>query len=490
MPESLYTAAECRALDAIAIEQFGIPGITLMSRAGRACFDAMMEHWEPTALHIFCGTGNNGGDGYVVAALAKKRQIPVTIYQLGDVTKLRGDARLAYEQALAENVLMQAFRPDLALDGGVVVDALLGTGLSGAVRDDYAEAIDCINALALPVLAVDIPSGLCSDTGAVLGTAVEADLTVTFIGLKRGLFTGEAANHTGTLLFNDLEVPQEVYDAVPTTCWRGELDWALAHLPPRAQTAHKGDAGTVLVIGGDYGLGGAGILAAQAAERSGAGLVRLATRAEHVGATLARCPEIMAKPVACGADLASMQASSSVQVIGPGLGHTPWAEQLFLQASEYSSPQVIDADGLNLLATGDFDSDHSPLARVLTPHPGEAARLLGISSAQVQADRFAAAGELAEKYNAVIVLKGSGTIVTDGKVVLVCDVGGPGMASGGMGDVLSGVTGAMLAQGMTPLAGAVLAVMLHGLAAERAAQEGELGMLASDLLPHIRTLLG
>lgn len=490
MPETLYTADECRMLDRTAIEQCGILGITLMSRAGRVCFDTLLEQWQtPAMVHVFCGTGNNGGDGYVVAALAKKQCIPVLVYQLGDVENLRGDAKLAYENALAEGVPMQAFAADLELDEGVIVDALLGTGLAGSPRDDYQQAILTMNASLLPILAVDIPSGLCSDTGAVPGVATKADITATFIGLKRGMFTGEAADYTGAIVFNDLQIPPEVYEAVPSACWRGEFEWAFSHLPERAMTAHKGSVGTVLVIGGDRGLGGAGILAAQAAARGGAGLIRLATRAEHVGACLARCPEIMVNSVSGMVDLEAMQAHASVQVIGPGLGCSPWSEQLFLQAMSYPCVQVIDADGLNLLAASSIGSEQASPVCVLTPHPGEAARLLGVSTAQVQADRFGAAKQLAEKYSAVVVLKGAGTIVTDGDVILVCDVGGPGMASGGMGDVLSGVIAAMLAQGMTPLAGAVLAVMLHGMAAEHAAQEGATGMLASDLLPYIRTLL-
>ena len=486
--EPLYTAQQTRALDRCAIEDHSLPGITLMSRAAQATFDSLIGTWpEPECVQVLCGTGNNGGDGFLVADLAHKRGIKTTVLQVGDADKIGGDALLARQQALANGVEILPFEEGLVLSLGVVVDALLGTGLGGDVRGAYVDAIDEINRAGAPVVAVDIPSGLCSDSGRVLGRAVRADLTVSFIGLKRGLFTLQAMDHTGELQFADLGVPAQVYQQVPAGTWRLELESLLETLPPRPATAHKGDYGTVLVVGGDHGMAGAAALAAEAALRCGAGLVRVATRPEHVAALVARVPEAMPLGVESGEDLQPLLDAASVLVVGPGLGQSPWAEYLLQAAVASGKPMVLDADGLNLLAAGKAQARPGML---ITPHPGEAARLLGVSSSEVQADRFATCLRLQESTGAVTVLKGNGTIVGGEGQLFLSDYGNPGMASGGMGDVLSGVIGSLLAQGLEPTQAAALGVCLHGAAADIAAEEGERGLLASDLMPWLRELLG
>lgn len=489
--EKLYTAEQTRALDRCAIEQHAIPGITLMARAAATAFRHLLESWPaPERLWVLCGTGNNGGDGFLIADLAHKRGIPVRVLQLGDATKIAGDARLAREQALAHGVLVEPYTGQ-ALDGGVVVDAMLGTGLGGDVRGAFVEAIAAVNASGAPVLAVDIPSGLCSDTGRVLGCAVRADLTVTFIGLKRGLFCLHGADHTGVVQFADLGVPTAVYDEVASDCSRLELEALLERLPSRPATAHKGMYGTVLVVGGDYGMGGAAAMAAEAALRCGAGLVRVATRPEHVAAIIARTPEVMAVGVESGDDFAPLLAAADVLVIGPGLGQSDWARILLRTALQSHKAAVVDADALNLLAAGEPGGQAAARANwLLTPHPGEAARLLNTDGASVQADRFAAVAQLQQRYGGTVVLKGNGTLVADGEQTMVCDYGNPGMASGGMGDVLSGVLGALLAQKLSASEAAALGVCLHGAAADRAAGDGQIGLLATDLMPHLRELLG
>lgn len=489
--EILYTAAQTRALDHCAIHDHKIPGITLMSRAAEAALGCLLEVWpEPACLQILCGTGNNGGDGFLIADMGHKRGIPVTISQVGDPGKIVGDALLARQQALANGVKIVTFGEVSLVGEGVIVDALLGTGLGGDVRGDYVPAIDAINTCGAPVLAVDIPSGLCSDTGRVLGLAVHADLTVTFIGLKRGLFTLQAPDYTGALQFSDLAVPPEVYSACPANCSRLELESLLARLPARPATAHKGLYGTVLVAGGDYGFAGAAALAGEAALRCGAGLVQVATRPEHVAALVARMPEAMPRGISAPHDFTPMLEAANVLVVGPGLGQSPWAVELLQLALISGKPLVLDADGLNLLASGILGDIGSADNRVLTPHPGEAARLLSWSTAQVQADRFAAVCALQARYGGVVLLKGNGTLITDGESLLLSDYGNPGMASGGMGDVLSGVIGALLAQHLPPLDAVALAVCLHGAAADAAAAEGQRGLVASDLMPHMRLLLG
>jgi len=497
--EPLYTAAQTRELDRCTIEDHGVPGIVLMSRAAQASFECLLGVWpEAKHIHVLCGTGNNGGDGYLIADLAHKRGIEVRVYQLGDAGKISGDALVARQQAIANGVPVQAFEPG-ALEGsesGVVVDAMLGTGLGGDVRGSFVDAIAAVNNSGLPVLAIDIPSGLCSDTGRVLGWAVCADLTVSFIGLKRGLFTLDAPDYTGAIHFTDLQIPTEVYGQVDSGCARLELDALLELLPRRPASSHKGSFGSVLVVGGDTGMAGAAAMAAEAALRCGAGLVRLATHAEHVPAVVARTPEVMAHPVTTIRDLTPLLESSDVLVVGPGLGRSSWSEQMLWAALDSGKPVVLDADGLNLLAAAEVTGVRAGVRAnwVLTPHPGEAARLLGVSTAQVQADRFAAAAQLQQRFGGVVLLKGNGSLVAGEDQLLLSDYGNPGMASGGMGDVLSGVLGALLAQAdahdMTALESIALGVCLHGAAADLAEQDGQRGLCATDLIPGIRALLG
>jgi NAD(P)H-hydrate epimerase len=461
-----------------------------MSRAARSVFEALLDTWpEPGKVQVLCGTGNNGGDGFLVADLAHKQNIDVTVLQLGDAGKIGGDARIARDQAVANGVEIRAWGDVELESGAILVDAMLGTGLGGDVRGAYKEAIEAINASGNPVLAVDIPSGLCSDSGRVLGVATRADLTVTFIGLKRGLFTGEAGDYTGAVSFTDLAVPAEIYNEIQTDCSRLELEPLLERLPARPANAHKGLYGTVLVIGGDHGMAGAAAMAAEAALRCGAGLVRVATRPEHVAALVARTPEVMPRGVESGEDLDPMIEAADVLVVGPGLGQSPWSEYLLQRAAASGKPMVLDADGLNLLAAGKID----PGPRdnwVLTPHPGEAARLLALSNAEIQADRFGAARALQQRYGGVAILKGYGTVVAGTDETLLSDYGNPGMASGGMGDVLSGVIGSLLAQHLPALQATALGVCLHGAAADIAAAEGQRGLAASDLIPEMRALLG
>lgn len=488
---ALYTAAQTRELDRIAIEDCGIPGIRLMSRAGRASFEVLLAQWpQPEHIHIFCGTGNNGGDGYIIAALARTRGIPVTVYQLGDAASIVGDAATARNQAIADGVEVQAFSDVKVPASGVVVDALLGTGLSGDVRAAYRTAIDCINNSGLPVLAIDIPSGLCSDTGRVLGTAVVANHTVTFIGMKRGLLTAAAPACTGDLHFAGLEVPDTVYAQLAADCRQLDLSTCLQFLPVLPRDAHKGLLGHALVVGGDTGLGGAAVMASEAAARCGAGLVSAATRPEHVAALLARRPEIMTRGVTGGNDLQALLDKPDAIAVGPGLGNSPWSEQLLQRVTEKDVPLVVDADALNLLAEGRVVENPRRNNWILTPHPGEASRLLQCSSADIQSDRFAAVRQLQKRYGGVAILKGAGTLICAGDVVYLSSYGNPGMASGGMGDVLSGVLVGLLAQGLEPLHAACLGVCLHGAAADRAADaDGMRGLLATDLLPQLRHLL-
>lgn len=486
-----YRAEDVRELDRQLIEQHGLPGFRLMSRAARAAFDRLQFFWpEVRQLAVFCGTGNNGGDGFLVAAYARQKGIDARVYLLGDIDSITGDAFRAKAYAIENKVEITAFDPSQSITGEVVVDAVLGTGLQRDVSGAHAEAIDRINQLQAPVLALDIPSGLCSDTGQVRGCAVKASHTVTFIGVKQGLLTGQGPEHCGAIHFADLQVPREIFAAVAPASCRLDLNQERGVLPPRARASHKGCNGKLLIIGGECGYGGAVIMAAAAAGRSGAGLVSVATRGEHVGGLLSRCPEAMGRNVDSGLELKPMIENADVLLIGPGLGTGSWSEQLMQVACAAQKPLVVDADGLNLLATEPSYIATQYNQWILTPHPGEAARLLGVTTKEIQSDRFAAVRELQRRFGGVAILKGAGTLVADEKDIYISEYGNPGMGSGGMGDVLSGVLGALLAQGLSLSAAARLGVCVHSAAADRAALAGgEIGLLATDLLPLIRQLL-
>ncbi len=490
----LYTANEVYALDAAAIVG-GIPSIQLMKRAGRAAFELLIERYPaPELISVYCGAGKNGGDGYVLAALAAQRKLPVQVIQLTAGEKLAGEARQAHDFAVQEGVSIVPFAQATAPANGVIVDALLGIGLRAAPSGEFAAAIEQINSTRLPVLALDIPSGLNADTGAVAGAVVQAQITIPYIALKRGLLTGRGPAVCGELVLANLDIPAATYNEVTPSVERLSLGDLLPLLAPRAADAHKGDFGHVMVIGGDSGYGGAALMAAEAAARTGAGKVSVATRPEHVSAILARRPEIMACGVVSGQELEPLLARPTLLVVGPGLGRTPWSEQMLQQAIKSGLPLVLDADASNILAEGRVvpvagHQQHSPW--LLTPHPAEAARLLGITTAEVQADRFAAVRGISARYNASVILKGAGSLVasSDGLIGLVTD-GNPGMATGGMGDVLSGILGGLLAQGLSTHDAARLGAVVHACAADLAAEDmGQRGLLATDLIPYLGQLL-
>ncbi len=482
-PLSLHDAAQVRALDA-RLMAAGTPGAVLMQRAAQAAWRALRRRWpQVRKLCVLAGPGNNAGDGYLLAVLARRAGWDVQVYSLADPARLRDAAAQAYAEACAQGVQVQPWHAEAVLDG-LLVDAMLGTGLAGELREPYASAVARINASGLPCLALDIPSGLCADTGRLWGAAVRADLTVTFIALKLGLFTGAGPDQVGELCFADLQADAALCAAAPAMAQRLTAG-NLQRLPARPRTTHKGRCGRLLVVGGERGYGGAALLAAQSGLRGGAGMVSLATREEHVAGALARCPELMVRGLLSSGQLLALLPGHDVLVVGPGLGQGAWGRSLLTAAAQFEGAQVWDADALNLLAAGRVQIR---AGAVLTPHPGEAARLLGCSLAEVQDDRPAAALRLAQRYQAVVVLKGAGSLVTDGHTLCLCEHGHPAMAGPGLGDVLAGLIGALLAQGLAALPASELAVWLHARAGERLGQAGR-GLLASELVGVIRELL-
>jgi NAD(P)H-hydrate epimerase len=488
LPDTLYTAANIRELDRLAIEDAGIPAITLMRRAGAACVASLVLRWPAaTNIWVMSGGGNNAGDGYIIAGMLAERHFQVSVRTLGDPAKASSAARAAFEYCLQAGIVPQPFDSEEMMTAEVVIDALLGIGVQGEVRPAYRRLIQRLNQSGLPVLAVDIPSGLCTDTGVKLGDAVRADMTVTFLGLKRGLFTEDGPDCAGDIVFDRLGLADESLQRVVCNTEKLRFSSLLTTLPRRHRNAHKNRFGHVLVIGGDQGMGGAVAMSAEAALRSGAGLVSVATHPTHATALLGRCPELMVRGVQTGSELTELIARASLVVLGPGLGQSGWSRMLFEHAIESSLPMVVDADGLNLLAQRPERRDNW----VLTPHPGEASRLLGAST--VSADRFADVARLQSDYGGVVVLKGVGSLVADGERLSLCPYGNPGMATAGMGDILSGIIGALLAQGqslgLTAMQATELAVATHALAGDAAAVDGQRGTMATDTLPHIRRLL-
>jgi ADP-dependent NAD(P)H-hydrate dehydratase / NAD(P)H-hydrate epimerase len=486
LPEHIYSVADVRALERLASERGGIPSYELMCRAGAAALAVVRLRWpRAKSLAVVCGAGNNAGDGLVVARLAAGAGLAVRVLGLLPSDRWRGDAGRAAADCAAAGVRIEPFTPARLGGVDVIVDGVLGIGIDRPVAGAFLEAIEAMNGAHRPILALDVPSGVDADTGEPRGAAVNATATVTFIALKQGLFLGTAVDYVGALELAGLDVPPELAEGMQPQLKRLTVADLEGVLPRRARSAHKGSNGRLLLVGGGPGMAGAIRLAAEAALRVGAGLVYVATYSENITAVLNGRPEIICHAAANARDLDGLLTMVDAVVLGPGLGQTPWAKALYERVLATELPLVVDADGLNLLAA-------APSRRVnwvLTPHPGEAARLLGRSTAAVQQDRLGALRELTRRYGGAAVLKGANTLVATadaGEPARVCDRGNPGMATGGMGDVLAGVIGSLLVQSRSLTGSVRAAVLLHALAGDSAAGDGERGTLAGDLFPHLR----
>ncbi|HVN99870.1 MAG TPA: NAD(P)H-hydrate dehydratase [Steroidobacteraceae bacterium] len=479
--QALYSVAQVRAFDAHATRVLGVPGYTLMQRAAEAALHALRSRW-PTALRIaiVCGGGNNGGDGYVLGRYARAAGLEVSLYAALDPAKLQGDAKRAADDFRASGGVPQPFSAAALAGAEVLVDALLGTGARAPLPPELLAVIGAMNQAGVPILALDLPSGLDADRGVPLGDAVRADATITFVAPKCGLYIGAGPEHAGRVSCDTLGVtPPDDASSRPVLerIDEGELSRAL---PRRSRTAHKGDFGRVLLIAGGPGMAGAARLAGEACLRSGAGLVTVASAPENVTAIVGGRPELICFGARTPSDIEAALASATVVAAGPGLGTSAWARALLDAVLACGKPLVIDADGLNLLAAS---GTRPPPHAVLTPHPGEAARLLGWTTVAVQADRPAALQALVEKTGAVVVLKGAGTLVgAPGRIGALCTRGNPGMAAPGMGDVLTGAIAALLAQCGDALQAARAGVIAHALAGDDLARQGGgRGMLALEV---------
>lgn len=479
-PQDIYT------LENLAKQTQKIPARSLMDRAAHAAFHYLRELWpQAKTIGVLCGRGNNGGDGYALALLAQQAGLTVFIGHEGADVISKEPA--SYYQKACQDAAIKHFPLGQTAwpKTDVWVDALLGIGLTREVEGLYRTAIRKLNEQTSPVLSLDCPSGLDSAHGAVLGVAVQADATITFIGLKVGLLTGVALSYCGQLRCDNLGLPESIFQQVSPTLMRLCYDTQKPLLPPRKAHAHKGDFGHVLVIGGDEGMPGAPILAADAAFSVGAGLVTVATRPEHTMAVITRRPEALVCGISDVKQLKPLLARATVIVLGPGLGQSAWSEALFEAALKTTLPVIVDADALNLLAKHPKENERW----LLTPHPGEAARLLNSTSHEVQRDRLHALKQLRYRYGGAVILKGAGSLIVNTQdQIFVCNAGHPAMATAGMGDVLSGVLGGLVAQGLSLNEAAPLGVYAHAYAGEKAAV-GRRSVLASDLGPYLRQII-
>jgi ADP-dependent NAD(P)H-hydrate dehydratase / NAD(P)H-hydrate epimerase len=488
-PLEIYQPTQIREIEQKAITELNLSETTLMFRAAQAALQVLRQKFsEARQLCIVCGSGNNGGDGYYLAKLAYDAGYDVEIYAIASTEPLVGAAKFAFDQAKSLGITILDFHEACETDADVIVDALLGIGLARPLTGIYLAAVHWINEQLLPTLAIDVPTGLCSETGAILGDAVIADATITFIGLKSGLMTGEALNYVGELFFDNLGLDELAYDDIMPYALRLDYHELKEFIYPRFRNAHKGDFGHVLIVGGDEGMGGAVCMAANAALRTGAGLVSVVTRPIHVPAILAFHPEIMVY----NSDSVNWQpllAKATVIVIGPGLGTSSWGEAMFLEVIKYHKPLLIDADGLYFLKK----YAHKITApMILTPHVAEAARLLDVTVENVQNNRFLALKNLNADYpTAACLLKGAGTLVLDdANIYGICTAGNAGMATAGMGDILSGVIASLCAQGHDRFFAVAMGVLLHAMAGDKVASlRGLRGIMATDLLPIIQELV-
>ena len=508
----VVTAREMKQLDSRTIEEYDVPAEWLMENAGRRVVEEIENTWGPVKgkrIAIVCGKGNNGGDGLVAARHLLKRSARTRVYLMGPTAAVMGEARTNLERFREIGGTIQALDEESAgrlagelSEQDIVIDALFGTGLSSPLTGLAAQAVEAINASGKPVLSVDLPSGIHTDTGQIMGTAVKADVTVTLALPKRGLLLWPGAEQAGRLEIRDIGIPEALVSQIsPTVRWLSAPEHS-AILKRRPMNAHKGSFGHVLVIAGSIGKGGAAVMTSLSALRIGGGLVTLAVPSSLEGALPDRPLEIMTLPLPQTEDrtlapsgldsLLKFAEDKTVAAIGPGLSTQPETARLVHDLiTNLSIPMVIDADGLNILASHLDILKQARAPIVLTPHPGEMARLAGTSSEAVQADRLAAASEFVGRYPVTLVLKGARTVIADRDGILTINTtGNPGMATAGTGDVLTGIIAGLIAQGYTPDQAACLGVYLHGLAGDLAADEiGEIGFLAGDLIRQIPAAL-
>ncbi|MEI6858967.1 MAG: NAD(P)H-hydrate dehydratase [Shewanella sp.] len=489
LPCDMYKASQIREAELMLVNSGGTNYKDLVESAGEAAYRQLIKRINiGTPVLVLAGYGNNGADAFVCARYLLKSGYDVCLMAVSRGIDIEGSNEYSAEFIhacdgfKANSGVIETPNIEKIIAAEIIIDGLLGLGLKGEPREPFRAIITAINNSKAWVFTLDIPSGLNADTGSGL-CVVQANMTMTFGGLKQGLLTGHGRQCVGELTFADLGLSPYLPESKVTQV---SSQFLADMFIPRARDTHKGLSGKVTVIGGDKGMAGAIKLASEACLRAGAGLVTVLSRPDHQNIINANRPELMF----WGCELVDIEVYlrlgwANTLIIGPGLGKQTWGYNLLKAVGLSDKPCVLDADALNLLSEEPYMNDNW----VLTPHSGEAARLLGITTSEVELDRFSAVENIQKKYGGIAVLKGPGTLIFNGSKCVVAPVGNPGLASGGCGDVLAGVIAALISQGFSLFDAAIMGVVVHGEAADRAAIEGERGMLASDLMPHIRSLV-
>ncbi len=485
-----------REIDRLTIEKYGIPGLVLMENAGRAAADVLLENFAYAGkVAVFAGGGNNGGDGFVIARHLISEGLDVDTYVVSNPKKYKGDAFTNYKalKKIGGNIVELKDNLRKYKQADVIVDAIFGTGLDREVTGFYKKVIEFINSQGVPTLAVDLPSGLDSNTGYPLGTAVLADVTVTFVLPKLGTSIYPGVEFAGEIYVADITTPNFLLDDIPYELLSSEsVDKILAL---RYEDTHKGTYGHLFILAGSPGKSGAASLAALGAQRAGTGLVTVGVPKSLHSIIEQKTTEAMTEPlpetdietlgaVSVNRTLEIMKERKSALAVGPGISTTDETREFLYEIIRNSTiPMLIDADAITLVAENPKVLKEAKVPIVLTPHPGEMSRLAGITTEEVQADRVGVSLDFSAKYNVYLVLKGARSIIsTPEGEIFINTTGNAGMASGGMGDVLSGIIGGFLAQRLSPSAACRLGVFIHGLAGDIVAHEnGEVGMIASDV---------
>lgn len=487
--KKVLTSVEMKVCDTFTIQKMLVPSPVLMERAALAVVEVLKENYgRDSRVLVLCGSGNNGGDGFAVARLLLLEGIAADVYFAGKETSMTEETRL--QRKIFENYGGKVCRNYDFSEYTVVVDALLGIGLSRTVTGNLAQLIQDANASGLPIVAVDIPSGISADTGQILGTGIQAKITVTFAFAKRGLLLCPGASCCGTVLVKDIGITADAYEKDYPFAFTYEKE-DLQRLPERKMRSNKGSCGKVLLTGGAPDMAGAVLLAGKAAYRTGCGLVKVLSDEANRVILQTGLPEALYASWQREQVLETSSAWADVLGIGPGLGVSQKAEELMQKiCSRWKGPLVIDADGLNLLAEHPDYIRESEAEIIVTPHPGEMARLTGKAVWEILDDLVGTAMEFAKEKGVICVLKDARTVVTDGKQLYINQSGNHGMAVGGSGDVLTGIICGLLAQGMSGFPAACMGVYLHGLAGDGArARLGSRSMLAGDIVEGISDVL-
>ena len=486
----IYDPSTVAEVDNKAIHEFSMPGIELMEKAAAYAFQCSQECFPNIdSIQIFCGSGNNAGDAYLFGCYAIDHGITTSVIYLSNPKTLKGDAYSAYQRYKAKEGKLIQWNENININCDLIIDGIFGIGINRPVKGTFLKAIELINQNSSPVLSLDIPSGLSGENGKIMGTSVRADITITFVGKKIGLYINDGPKVNKRIKFSNLDIPEDCFEKAQPILEETNESHISQILRQRKNDSHKGNFGHVLVVGGNHGMGGAVRITAEAALRTGAGLVSVITRSENAQTILKIRPEIMAHAIESDhKNLPHIIDSVDVIAIGPGLGQDQWAKGLYDAVLESNKPLILDADALNILAQNPQQKEDW----VLTPHPGEAAEMLATTVKEIQSDRLKSLKKLCDAFGGVVLLKGQNTLIgRKATIPHMISAGNPGMSTAGMGDLLTGIISGLYAQFRDQDLQLLTSVsaLIHSTAGDRAARSGERGIIATDLFVELKDLL-